>query len=502
MSENLNNLIPYMKQIMAENTDIITKVLELYKTASPEKIRGLIEKHFIPSEKEKKENAEIPTPVKLVDEMLDKIPKSFWTKPQKVLEPCCGKGNFVLGIFDRFYNGMKRKYKGKEAELCKIIITECLYFIDIEDLNVFITKSLLICHCKMYAKDIIIDDTKDFNCIVENTLEVDIKDKMDIDGFNAVIGNPPYQNKNATGDNKLYLEFIKMAINILKKNKYLLFIVPINVKNYITNQEKNRSYINKFLNLKYLSLNTANKYFPNISTYFSYFLLENKLVTSSIVNISYIRKKIEENSQITICEGDNLPLCLSTQDFLLINKVSNLIRKNWNTFDIKKATYIKNDKKVTQRIRDSHFEKGYIKKEKDDTHQFEIIDKINIKNPFPGVYYYNNYRMEDYTKEKVIMCSGGYLMPSYDKLGIYNLSDNMLYLLVNSESEYNGLSLLINSKLVKYLNKISMTDNIHGRDHVIKNIKSINLYEINSESDIYRIYNIDEEEITLIENTI
>ena len=33
--------------------------------------------------------------------MLDKIPAEFWKKPQRVFEPCCGKGNFVLGIFDK-----------------------------------------------------------------------------------------------------------------------------------------------------------------------------------------------------------------------------------------------------------------------------------------------------------------------------------------------------------------------------------------------------------------
>jgi hypothetical protein len=42
-------------------------------------------KHFIPFLEEKKENAEILTPIILVDEMLDKIPIEFWKTPKKVL---------------------------------------------------------------------------------------------------------------------------------------------------------------------------------------------------------------------------------------------------------------------------------------------------------------------------------------------------------------------------------------------------------------------------------
>jgi hypothetical protein len=38
----------------------------------------------------KLQNAEISTPYKLRKEMLDKIPKDFWTKKNKVFKPCAG----------------------------------------------------------------------------------------------------------------------------------------------------------------------------------------------------------------------------------------------------------------------------------------------------------------------------------------------------------------------------------------------------------------------------
>ena len=72
-------------KIINNNDEIINNICEIYKTAPAHKIHQLIAKHFIPSLEEKKENAEIPTPIVLVDEMLEKIPIEFWKTIKKVL---------------------------------------------------------------------------------------------------------------------------------------------------------------------------------------------------------------------------------------------------------------------------------------------------------------------------------------------------------------------------------------------------------------------------------
>jgi len=66
---------------------IVDEIREIYTTTTAKKLREDIEKHFIPTNEEKKQNAEVSTPVKLVDEMLDVIPFEFWKKPKKVFEP-------------------------------------------------------------------------------------------------------------------------------------------------------------------------------------------------------------------------------------------------------------------------------------------------------------------------------------------------------------------------------------------------------------------------------
>lgn len=489
-----------MNKIIDDNAEIVDNIREIYSTVSMDNLRLLIEKHFVPTFDEITKHAEIPTASKLVDELLDKIPNEFWKTPQKVLEPCCGKGNFVLGIFDKFYKGLE-EYCPDEIERCKIIMTQCIYYTDLTTLNVFITTEIMKCHIQSYCGLEELDYK--FNTNIGNTLELNIVVKWNVTKFNAIIGNPPFQddNENATGDNKLYLEFIKFSLSILQKDMYLLFIVPTNIKNYITNKDKNRDYINKFYEIVYLSLNTANKYFVGIGTYFACFLLKNTVVTSCKTRVEFLRNKHVEVDEIIIHEKQDLPLCLSNMDFNILNKCSNLLNKTNDVFDIKKASYLVNGKQSFQRIREEHIKKGDISKKITEDYQYKIMDKINKSNP-KGVVYYNKNKMNNYGMSKILMCTGGYLMPTYDEIGEYNLSDNMIYLLCDTKEKYNGFVALINSKLITYMNLITMTDNLHGRDVVIQNIKRINLELIIDDASIYEIYNLTADEIEIINKTI
>jgi len=498
-NKNYSTIVKIMSKIIDSNSEIVNNIREIYSIAPANKLRQLIEKHFIPTIDEKKQNAEVPTPAVLVDEMLNTLPEEFWKTPQKVFEPCCGKGNFVLGIFDNFYKGLEEIYPD-EIDRCRVIMTECIYYSDLSTLNVFITTELLKCHVQSYCGLEELDF--EFNNHTGDTLEFDSKTTWHIDGFDAVIGNPPYQDANATGDNKLYLEFIKYSLGVLNPNKYLLFVTPTNIKNYITNKDKNRKYIDNFYEILYLSLNTANRHFKGISTYFAYFLLKNNVVSSCTTRVEFLRNKNVETDEITIYEKQELPLCLSNMDFTILNKCSNILSKVHDTFDIKKATYNVNSKPTLQRIRLSHLSNGDISRNMVDCYKYPIIDKINKSKPFPGDVYYNKHLMNDHGQCKIIMCTGGYLMPSYDAGGVYNLSDNMIYMLCDTKEKYDGFVVLVNSKLIKYINLITMTDNIHGRDVVIQNMKALDLEQITNDADIYKLYDLSESEVEVINKTI
>jgi hypothetical protein len=211
-----------MNSIIDGNEEIVNNIREIYTTASADKLRSLIEKHFIPTADEKKKNAEVPTPVKLVDEMLEKIPVEFWTTPKRVFEPCCGKGNFVLGIFDKFYEGLKTAIPDEE-ERCRTIMRECMYYADLTTLNVFITTELLKCHIQSYTGLDELDENEGwvFHSHVGDTLDLDVVENWGVNGFNAVIGNPPYNNE-------LWSKFVYCSINNLDNDGYLLYVHPCN----------------------------------------------------------------------------------------------------------------------------------------------------------------------------------------------------------------------------------------------------------------------------------
>jgi hypothetical protein len=136
----------YMKEMSndEETNQIIRVVKELFQknVNNSKELSKLIDKYLIPQELEKKTNAEVSTPHKLRQEMLNTIPSDFWTTPKKVFEPCSGKGGFVIDIIDRFMDGLKELISD-EKERYRTIVEECLYFGDINPTNIFICKLLV-----------------------------------------------------------------------------------------------------------------------------------------------------------------------------------------------------------------------------------------------------------------------------------------------------------------------------------------------------------------------
>jgi hypothetical protein len=297
------------------NKEIIDEIRDIYRKAKPEEIRFLIEKHFIPTQDEKKKNAEIPTPVKLVDEMLDKMPVEFWTEVNSVFEPCCGKGNFVLGIFDRFFNGLTKLYPDDE-ERCRVIIVKCLYYADLTRLNVFITTELLKCHIESKVGKVF---DIEFNSNVGDTLKLDVEKKWGLKEFDAVIGNPPY-NKT------LFKKFSYYGIK--NTNSILLFVIPSNFTINITGKKFIEEL--KLNGLKYLNFLNREAFNNKVNIDTLYFLCiknykddinVNDIIqsrTQEIINTSNsieqsIFNKILKKESFTLLKGKNETLNYKNQ---------------------------------------------------------------------------------------------------------------------------------------------------------------------------------------------
>ena len=431
--------------------------------------------YFTPTAREKKNNAEIPTPRELKLEMTSKVPEDFWTEKQKVLEPSVGKGGFCLEVIEFFMKGLEEKIPDEE-ERYKIIVEECLYFADINPVNIHITK-------------LILDPNNEYklNFYEGDTLKLDIKQKWDIDGFDLVIGNPPYEKINSSGDNKLYLDFTKKSLELLKINSFLLFITPRNILDYLLLVDKNRSYIDELYQIDLISLETSNKYF-DVSCIFTYFLLR-KIKLYDITKIEYLYNDTIHTTTIKLHKEFKIPKIINKIDLDILNK----IQDNKNNYDFKNILF---DNKKSQRIRTNHIKNGIVKENCDDIFNIKIIDTINKTNPFPGKFYFYNKKDIYFNSDKIIISKKGYMSPYLDTSKKYTYSDNFLTI-IDTKSNLKKIMLLLKSPIVEYL-IFQYSKNGFDKISSISNLKKLNLNKINYYSDLYKIYKLNKNEVEYI----
>jgi len=273
-----------------------------------------------------------------------------------------------------------------------------------------------------------------YNCWVGDTLKLDIKDEWNIDGFNAVVGNPPYQEINDKGKSKhgksnLWTKFIEYSFKNMKADGYLLFITPTSwmtgtvscYKEMIARQ------------ILYLNVNECKKHFPKVGSTFSYYLIQNKPISEETNYICKYNDKLYEGSIQLSVNIKILPQLLSEDMINIMNKVF-----EWD-----------NNKK-------------FIRKDLIDDESSEKNDEY--KYPFLAFIKKNGDKDIKYTKEKlptqeykkVILFRHGYLNPTYDN-GDNGVGNNIHYATVDSEEEGENLLKLINSDLYQFLFKICKT---------------------------------------------
>ena len=222
--------------ISEKNRDFVEDIKTIYSSAHGDKLHELIVKNIRPSEKEKKDHAEVSTPTFIVGDKINKVPISFWSaeivtgKPKqikmpKILDPCCGKGTYLIPLFDKLFKENIDLFDD-EYDCCKAIMTQSLYYADINELNVFLTTEILKCHVQSYCG---IEPDYEFNSHVGNVLNMDINKEWNVKGFNMVIGNPPYNDDsgNKGKSHILWDKFVCKALDEwLLPNGYLLYIHP------------------------------------------------------------------------------------------------------------------------------------------------------------------------------------------------------------------------------------------------------------------------------------
>lgn len=164
------------------------------------------------------------TPQETVNKLIDSLKLCFDFKNKSVCDPCCGTGNFLIGLIK---SGVKvSNIYGQDIDEISILIARINMFL----LDTNLTKEHLYTH---------------FVC--GDTLSKTFENK-----FSVVLGNPPW-GYNYNNDEKKHLEenyitakckgiesydlFIEKGLEMLEKNGYLVYVLPqavLNVKSHET----------------------------------------------------------------------------------------------------------------------------------------------------------------------------------------------------------------------------------------------------------------------------
>ena len=385
--EVIKSFMRIYKMRMSEDEDLkeVTETIKkmfVNSLGNREEFSKLVDKYLVVGETEKRNNAEVSTPYSLRQDMLDAIPQEFWTSPKKVLEPCSGKGGFLIDIVDRFMIGLKNSIPDEE-ERYRVIVEECLTFVDINSKNIFINKLLLDPEGK-YTLD----------ARLGNTLETSLMD------FDAVIGNPPYNDAsgNKGRGHSLWDKFVRKAIDYwLNDGSLLLYVHP-------SAWRKSDNYLNPIMRNKqinYLEIHNVhdgNKVFK-CSTRYDWYLLENR------PRYTVTKVKCEDGEIVEVDLGD-----IEFIPNMAFNEIKKLIAtENQPTVDVHRY----------RGIYATDNRHGLVSRERTDEYRYPLVNSIGINGP--NFRYSNRNDLGHFGRSKFIFSNGAGTLK--DPNGEYGLTE-------------------------------------------------------------------------------
>ena len=432
----------------------------------------------------KKLYGEVFTPPKLINEMLNTLPKEVWKNPElKWLDPCAGIANFPFIIYERLMIGLKDIIVDDE-ERKKHILTIMIYMVELNSDNCNHIKKVF----KGYEINIFEGSFLDY--------------KNDIN-FDIIVGNPPYQkhydNTNKrVGGSSLWSKFLNKSINLLIKNGFILFITPCSWMSGGSNKQSGNILggIMRVNTLYYLNIQECSKYF-NVGSTFSYYLIKKSFEDKSFKCICKYKGKIY-NSQIknkNFRKMQIIPLLFNDDMVSIIKKVENykcekMDFKRYYDLDKRKLDlYDENgkcEKMDFKRIRNLE------RNEKNKKKLYDENGKYCVKHKVVEIYK-TNFKQECMGKHKVLISMPGYIKAEYDKN--CGCSDATLFMYCQNKDEAMQIINLLNNKLYKLI--INVYREITG----LNNHKNINKFPfIKNQEDIYHLFKLTKKQIALIED--
>ena len=446
-----------------------------------------ITKQLAPKEMEKKLLGEVFTPLDLVEEMLETLPKEVWNNPNlEWLEPGSGIGNFSICVFYRLMEGLKTTIPDS-AKRERHIIENMLYMAEFNPANVHICESIFKAKKNGYKLNIYEGDFTKLNPS-EDRKEKEVWPENWPKQFDIIFGNPPFSSSNIEqekikGGNNLWKIFLTISFNILKKNGYILYITPVNWRKpnhklFELITSKQLIYL-KMLNEKHVSS------LFNISKDLDYYLIKNSNQTGSSTLINFQNDQEHE-------------VVLDTLKFIP-NFGYSIIKKCLN------KTNVHNLLKVYGRDYSVQLNEINIKKEKISRTKNKIFKYCNLNKSNTNIVEYG------YTKEphqisdkiKVLFSSGRYIYPIIDN-GQCGVTHNGNAIFCDNLKHCELIEKYFLSNIISYIISACKFGTFEIDPNILKYFPDITLDSIDTNNDleIYKYFGLTTDEIIEIEKTL
>jgi len=423
-----------MKIINKEMLDFKSIVIEHLN----KDVLKIIYTYLVPKDKERKMNGEVFTPIQLICEMLDTLPKEVWTnKTLKWLDPANGIGNFPVIVYYILMDSLKDEIKNKD-ERSKHIIENMIYMNEINISNVNMSIKLFEMIDSNAKPNIQQSDfLKDFKPFSDGTNKFDI-----------IIGNPPYNSggikaistdkikRDQTKCKTIWIKFIEESYKLLKNStSYLLFLFPAS---WIRLKSSNAKLITskQIVYLRYYSCKNAGRLFNKPlgggTSPLTYCLIKNEETQNDTKIYDNCNKK---NVMFNIYKNNFVP----TESVDMLRKIYNFTKKYGNLEN--KFVQTKDSKNSNQ-----NFDNNY------------LYPVINIKRK-EIIVKYSNINNDFNNEKKLILSNSSMGYPLYDKDGIlYPSSQHHIIIYSNNnETELKQLQNYFFTSLIFYIITIIKT---------------------------------------------
>lgn len=414
-----------------------------------EKIGYEFEKTKLSDNDKKKKNGQFYTPEHIVEYIIQYLSID---KKMKIIDPACGTGSFLIPIIQKLYNGEK---------------LDSVYGIDIDSEALELLTSLL----NMMGLEIRTENLINGNTIVSNkeisNRALDLKSITPDNGFDIVIGNPPFTTlkkwKDYDPKDEDYQGLLNGQVNaatlmiakglkILKPKGILAYVLPKNIL-HVDSYALLREYL--LNNTTILHIVDLRSSFKNVrGEQIVLFIQKKKPNNDHVIEIKVESNESSESvyiEQNRFLKGNKIHVFERNEDYLLINDLINQglpLKKLVNDQIFRgislPSKYVKklntnNSGKVLPYIRGKNIQK------------FSMTPELGVdKNDLSML---NNEKINDLLKPKLVVqnifSSESGIIGDFDQKGILT-NETVTNIIVENYNLAIYLLALLNSKIANY----------------------------------------------------